>query len=141
MTESKTHQRLLHLTVKHFLEANVMVGKIVRLRPCVTFRCPEQVGSISVNKFSDVSHGGNENLYGKTGFISGLRIEPRRSSPILFHTILRSSHKKLRVSYCSFGAKILSAATRDDRVYDMRSKFPFALSSWGPIKARSVGGF
>lgn len=72
MVAAKIEQRLGRLTGKNLLGDNKMMRDMARMRPCLTFRRPEVVRSISAPMLSNASHGGNEMDYGHIGLILGL---------------------------------------------------------------------
>lgn len=113
-------QKLVRLTVKHLRDAIDILNDIVHLRPCVVFRRSEMVRCNSVCTLSDASYGGNNMVYGKTVIISGIRFYGKSTEQAFIHPIVCSSHKQRRISYSSFGANILPAASSDDREYDIK---------------------
>lgn len=111
---SLMQQCIANLKVQHLIDANEMLKDLLKLKPWITFRRPSNTEQVTYCTFSDASHP-NDRDYGQTGIIAGFRITNELDSRTIFHPIDWTSHKQRRVSYSSYGAEILAAATADDR--------------------------
>ena len=109
-------QRIGNLKVQHLIDANEMLRDLLKLKPWITFRRPINTENVTYCPFSDASHP-NDRDYGQTGIFAGLWITSKTHGKTIFHPVDWTSHKQHRVSYSSYGAEILAAATTDDRGY------------------------
>lgn len=119
----KMQQKLGCLKVKDISEANRMTLEILRLKPIIRFPNPRSVCDVKLISLSDASHGGGNEIYGRTGIICGMLAEDMGGEEHVFHVLTWSSHKQRRVSYSSFGSEILAAADADDRGYDLKLSY------------------
>ena len=128
---SLMQQRIGNLTVQNLIDANEMLRDLLKLKPWITFRRPTNTESVTYCTFSDASHPNNCD-YGQTGIFAGLRITSKTHGRTIFHPIDWTSHKQHRVSYSSYGAEILAAATADDRGFYFKDSinrlFPHVLT-------------
>ena len=107
---SKMQQRLGRLTVRKLIEANDILSDLKRSGAVMRYKAPRSTRSIRLVFFSDASHSGTDEVYGQSGFLSGLLIEQEDNSTTLYSCVAWSSHKQKKVSYSSYGAEILAAA-------------------------------
>lgn len=68
---------------------------------------------------SDSSYSARSYIYGQTAILCGITGEDIGIHDNIIHLLTWISHKKIRVSYSSFGAEILEAADSNDRSSDL----------------------
>lgn len=117
---SRMMQQINQLTLRHIHEANEMLAEIKQRGTSIHYPVPQGVRSVRLASFSDASHGPIDEVYGQTGFVSGILIEQEDVHEALYHAVAWSSHKQSRVSYSSYGAEILAAADADDRGFAIK---------------------
>lgn len=130
LVASKIQQRLGMLKVAHLVDANEMLAELHKLKPRLVYRNPGNITNVIISTLSDASHGASDEIYGQSGVLCGLKITNATNSAPFFHAVSWTSHKQRRVTYSSFGAEILAAASGDDRGFD----FKMSLSSLFPQK-------
>lgn len=112
LVASKMQQQLGHLELSHVREADTMLLEIKKLNPSITYKYTFNVSDVLVSTLTDASHSNTNYSYEQSGVLCGLRI--RLDNNTIFHILTWSSHKQRKISYSSFGSKILAAADGED---------------------------
>lgn len=118
---SKMQQRLGYLRITDLLDANLMVKELLSLKPMLCFTRFNQIQTVMLTTLSDALQAGVRKEYEQSRIISGLLL--KTSSQPCFYPLIWNSHKQKKVSYSSYGAEIIDAASADDIGYFLKKVF------------------
>lgn len=74
MKTSKMEQHIGNLQIKHIIDRNNSIMKIIRLRPYIKYRRPSGLQNLMIVSQYGVSHGGGDSVYGQWGSVCGFMI-------------------------------------------------------------------
>lgn len=103
LAASKMQQRMRSLHVYDILGTNAMVCNLLRRKQAILFPKAGNIIHASIATFSDASHVGTKKAYGKSGILTGLKVEG--SEEKVYNPTIWTLHKQKNTSYFSYGAK------------------------------------
>lgn len=126
---SHLQQHIGALQVEHLVLADKILNELKRLHPSITLKPIPSEQLPCFIAFNDASHG--HSSYGQTGYISGMFLPARGES--VFHAIDWCSEKQSRVSFSTFGAEIIAAASSADRIQLIADKLALIYCKMLPL--------
>lgn len=96
------------------------MDNFMNLWPFIRFRRPTGILNMELIDLSDASHGASESLYWKFGSFTASSVYCMGKRKSIYY-ILRQAHMQKRITYYTFGAKVLVVPDSNDKVCYIKS--------------------